>query len=231
MRNAGRLRLSLEVLVACLAFAGVLAATGVAKPVTQSAASMAASVKKALKLGKSADQKAGRALTIARRAEKTVAAAAGKVGPPGPAGPQGERGVQGAAGSNGANGSDGANGATGTTGPAGATGATGPRGTTDLWAVIEDGNSETTVVRGTATEAGQLANGLFYVSFPRDVTNCAYVATVGSVSDGTATVPRYATVEQRTGIPTDIRLRSIRPDGNLEDPGSGYGFHVAVLCP
>ena len=41
----------------------------------------------------------------------------------------------------------------------------------------------------------------------------------------------YATVEQRTGQPTDLRVRSFNDAGVLTDPGAGSGFHVAVFCP
>ena len=133
MRGAGRLRWSILVLAACIAMAGVLAATGAAEPTAHSAATLAGSVKKALRLGKRANKKATSAVAIAHRAEK----AAARSGPAGPAGPQGERGLQGTAGANGANGANGAVGPTGATGPAGATGATGPQGSVDLWAVIE----------------------------------------------------------------------------------------------
>jgi hypothetical protein len=40
----------------------------------------------------------------------------------------------------------------------------------------------------------------------------------------------YATVEQRDGAPNDVRLKSYDQNGNLANPGTGSGFHVAVLC-
>jgi hypothetical protein len=218
------------VIVVCVA-GGVLSATGVAQPAVQSAATLAGNVKKAIKIGKRADRKATSALKIARRAEQ--AAVAGKQGPAGPAGPQGERGAQGVAGTNGSSGSNGAAGATGATGAAGATGATGPQGTAGLWAVIEATGSGATSINGTASGQGRLGNGLFWVSFaPTDISDCAYVATVGSISDQSPPPPPalYVTVEQRTGIPTDLRLRSINDVGTLTDPGTGFGFHVAVFC-
>ncbi len=69
--------------VACMVLAGTMAATGAAKPAVESAASAAASLKKALKLGKSADKRSKNALKIAKRADKRAAAADGKAGPPG----------------------------------------------------------------------------------------------------------------------------------------------------
>jgi hypothetical protein len=226
--RAASLKLLAVVLIACIGVGGVLAATGAARPAVQTAANLANSVKKALKLGKSANKKATNALATARRAEK--ASGAGRQGATGPAGPQGGGGAQGPAGSNGTNGSNGTAGATGPTGAAGATGATGPQGTTGLWEVFEATSSGTVHQRGTASGIGRLSNGLFYVSFfPKDITGCAYVASVGSIDDGTPPA-LYATVEQRTGQPTDLRLRAFDDLGGLSDPGSGNGFHVAVFC-
>ena len=222
MTKAGLFRLTAIGLIACIAMSGVLAATGAANPMAQTAASVAKSVKQALRIGKRADKKATTALKTARRAEK--AAIAGSRGPAGPAGAQGDRGPQGTAGSDGTNGSKGATGATG------ATGVTGPQGSVGLWEVFEATGTTASHVRGTASGQGRLGNGTFFVSFaPTDVSGCAYVATVGSISDGTPPA-LYATVEQRTGFPTDLRLRAFDATGNLTDPGSGNGFHVAVFC-
>ena len=224
MTKAGLLRLTAIALTACIAMGGVLAAIGAADPMAQTAASVAKNVKKALRIGKRADRKATNALKTARRAEK--AAVVGSRGPTGPAGSQGDRGPQGPAGANGTN---------GTNGTTGATGATGPQGTVGLWEVIQATGTNGTPVRGTASGAGRLGNGTFYVSFaPTDIGGCAYVANVGSVTDGTPPA-LYATVEQRTPIPpgspvTDLRLRAFDGAGNLTDPGSGNGFHVAVFC-
>jgi hypothetical protein len=196
---------------ACAVGGGTDAATGFAEPAVESAGSLAGSVRKALKMGRSADRKAGRALSTARRAEK--AAVTGRPGPAGPAGPQGERGAQGPAGS------------------AGPAGATGPQGQTPLWEVFEANTASTVHKRGTASGVGRLGNGLFWVSFaPKDITGCAYVASVGSVNDQPPPA-LYATVEQRPGQPTDLRVRSFNDTGGLTDPGTGNGFHVAVYCP
>jgi hypothetical protein len=219
VRRAGVLRLTGILLVLCVA-GGVLSATGAAEPVAKSAASVASNVKKALRIGKRADKRASNALKVARRAEK--AAVAGRHGPTGPAGPQGERGAQGAAGSNGSNGSIGAT---------GATGETGPQGTTGLWAVIEATAGNATPIRGAAAGAGRENQGVFYASFSQPVTNCAYLASVGSVNNGLAPA-LYATVERRgPAFPNDVRLKSYDQAGSPTDPGPGSGFHVAVLCP
>jgi hypothetical protein len=101
-----------------------------------------------------------------------------------------------------------------------------------LWAVIEATGTGASVVRqnGHASNPTRLGNGLFTVTFDRDITNCAYTATIGSTADDAAPA-YYATVEQRTGFNTDIRLRSWDATGSLADPGAGgAGFHVAVFC-
>jgi hypothetical protein len=99
-----------------------------------------------------------------------------------------------------------------------------------LWAVVEATNSGATVVRGHgAIGAGWIANGLYFVAFDRDVTQCAYLATVGSTTNGAS--PMYsAGVEQRPSNPTDIRVRTFDA-GGLQSPGTGNGFHVGVFCP
>jgi Collagen triple helix repeat (20 copies) len=235
--RAASLKLLAVVVIGCIGVGGLHAATGAARPAVQTAANLANSVKKALKLGKSADRKSSNALATARRAEKAVVA--GRQGPAGPAGPQapagsnGSNGSNGSDGSNGSNGSNGSAGATGPTGAAGATGSTGATGapaTTGLWEVFEAPTGAPVHKRGTATGGGHLGNGIFYVSFaPKDITGCAYIASVGSISDGTPPA-LYATVEQRTGTPTDLRVRAFNDVGGLTDPGSGNGFHVAVFC-
>jgi hypothetical protein len=222
LRRTASLKLFAVVLIACIGVGGLLAGTGAASPAVKTAAKLASSVKKALKLGKSAHRKATNALATARRAEK--AAVAGKQGPAGAVGSQGERGAGGSSGSSGSNGTAGAAGATG------ATGATGAQGSTGLWEVFEAPAGAPVLQRGTASGGGHLGDGVFYVSFfPKDITGCAYIASVGSISGGTPPA-LYATVEQRTGTPTDLRVRAFNNLGTLTDPGSGNGFHVAVFC-
>jgi hypothetical protein len=214
VRSRRRIRW-LAAVAACIAVAGTMAATGAAKPAVESAASAAASLKKALKLSKAADKRSKNALKVAKRADKRALAADGKAGP---AGPQGAQGAVGSPGSSGA---------------AGPTGPTGPQGTTGLWAVIEATNTGASLVRGTATGQGRLGNGAFYVSFaPKDVTGCAYMATVGSTSNQEAP-PLYATAEQRPAASTDVIVRAWDASGSRTDPsgpGTGSGFHVAVIC-
>jgi hypothetical protein len=98
-----------------------------------------------------------------------------------------------------------------------------------LWAVVEATGTGVVLTRGDATGGGRLGNGAFFVSFDRDVTDCAYVATVGSTTSG-APPKLYATVEQRPPNPEDIIVRSYTDAGNFSDPGTGNGFHVAVFC-
>jgi hypothetical protein len=95
--------------------------------------------------------------------------------------------------------------------------------------VVEATSSGATVSRGTATNATRLGNGVYTVTFGQSVTACAYVASVGSTSDGTAP-PYYATVEQQTSVANTIIVRTFDDGGTLQPPGTGFGFHVAVIC-
>jgi hypothetical protein len=219
MNRHGRIRWIAALLVCVVA--GTMAATGTAKPAVESAANAATNLKKALKLGKSANKRSKNALKIARRAHKR--AVAGNPGPAGPAGPKGDPGAQGGAGGAGTN---------GTNGTIGATGPTGPQGTTGLWAVIEATGTAANPVpnRGTQTGQGRLGPGAFFVSFaPTDVRDCAYIVSVGSITDQDPP-DLHATVQQRPGVATDVLLRSFNNAGTPTDPNSGNGFHVAVIC-
>jgi hypothetical protein len=89
---------------------GVADSSG-AVPVADSARSLGAEVKRALRLGKSADRTARKALTEAKKARRQ--AAPGAQGPQGPQGPQGAQGAQGSAGADGAQGRAGAPGKAG----------------------------------------------------------------------------------------------------------------------
>jgi hypothetical protein len=84
-------RLTYANVMATLAVFIALGATGAAAPVTDSASRLNKRVSKALKLSRSADKKADKALSLA----SGVKAQGGKAGPVGPPGPQGSRGPEG----------------------------------------------------------------------------------------------------------------------------------------
>jgi hypothetical protein len=110
---------------------------------------------------------------------------------------------------------------------------------TNLWAVAGFGTA--TVANPTgwqlfrshgATGTARLGSGEFAVTFNRDITDCAYVASGGDTADGNAP-PQFASVQQRnaTSNPTDIVVRTYT-SGSItpSDPGLADGFHVAVFC-
>lgn len=128
----------------------------------------------------------------------------------------------------------------GAVGPTGPTGPTGPAGAdaTALWAVVK---ADGTLLRGShvvstaklellalaaAIGPAAIGDGSYEVIFDRDVTGCAYVATVGTGELGP---------DQRGGISVAPRFQ--KPDGvfvatfdeTLAD--TDLGFHLAVFCP
>src|SRR5215831_12123690 len=87
---------------------------------------------------------------------------------------------------------------TGQTGATGATGATGPTGApaTALWAVVE--STGTTIRSSGSTGATHIATGEYEVDFNRDVSACAYEATLGSITAAVGQVgvgPRVGNVD------------------------------------
>jgi hypothetical protein len=99
------------------------------------------------------------------------------------------------------------------------------------WAVVSANAGGASVVRGNATGAGRISPGNFFVSFPADIRECAYVATNGDTGAG-AGPPGEISVEQRAADnPTDIEVRTYNSSGAQTDPGAGDGFHIAVFCP
>jgi len=69
--------------------------------------------------------------------------------------------------------------------------------------------------------------GHYQVIFPRNVRNCAYVATIGNA--GSANVvnhPGFAGVVGRTGNTHGVFVETFNPSGN----DSSAGFHLIVQC-
>jgi hypothetical protein len=90
-------RPSAAMIVAVVAMFIALGSTGIASPTVQTAASLGKNVKKALKLGKSANKRSRRALTTARNANTTATQALAKAGQKGPKGDKGDTGARGEA--------------------------------------------------------------------------------------------------------------------------------------
>lgn len=146
---------------------------------------------------------------IRDRSLKAVDFAAGQI----PAGPAGAKGATGD------------KGGTGTVGPAGPTGLTGPAGApaTALWAVV---NASGTLARGSTGVTSVYSGASFYtVTFPRDVTQCAYEATIGGVSTsygGKGEISTYSA----NAAPSSVTVVTHDSTGAFSD----RPFHLAVFC-
>jgi hypothetical protein len=147
-------------------------------------------------------------LTIAKRADRNAKRAIKSLQArpaAGPAGPPGAAGLPGA------------NGAKGDKGDAGTP-------ATNLWAVI---NPDGTVARGSGTAAGTLREdtGTYDVFFDRDVSGCAYIASLGGADGGT---PPDGTVGATNLIGESKALYvKVRNSGGTN---ANLPFHLAVLC-
>jgi hypothetical protein len=109
-------------------------------------------------------------------------------------------------------------------GPRGRTGPAGPAGAvTRLWAVV---NGSGSIARGAGTtSAGRLGAGVYEVVFGQNVTNCAFVASVGDSAETTGT-NGAATVTRRAGNVNAVRIETRTLGNALAD----RGFHVIVVC-
>ena len=124
---------------------------------------------------------------------------------------------------------EGANGEPGPPGPKGDDGAPGTSGT-NLWATVErDG----TLLRhsgalGSATVSGSNDGGVFNVTFNRDVTACAYLATIEPPAGGDPLRSQIGQIAARqlTGTPNAVQVTT----GNLLGVPAAERFHLAVLC-
>jgi hypothetical protein len=99
------------------------------------------------------------------------------------------------------------------------------------WAVVSANAGGATVVRGNATGAGRISPGNFFVSFPADIRNCAYVATNGDTEAGAGPAGEISVEQRAADNPTDIEVRTYNSAGAQTDPAAGDGFHIAVFCP
>jgi hypothetical protein len=95
----------------------------------------------------------------------------GAAGAPGPPGPKGDPGADGAPGPPGPKGDTGADGAAGPPGPKGDPGPPGPAGSGALWANVR--NDGVLLGSSAGITATRLRTGVYDVTFPRDVSQCA----------------------------------------------------------
>jgi hypothetical protein len=123
----------------------------------------------------------------------------GDRGDPGPAGPQGPRGDTGAPGSDGAN-------------------------ATSLFAVVAANGtvSASSGVVGTVTHTA--STGLYAVTFNRDVSQCAFLATVGARNGAVAGDPEISANNQ-TGSPEQVVVATY-----IGPTATDRSFNLAVLC-
>jgi len=159
----------------------------------------------------------------------------GQRGARGPTGPQGPQGPQGPKGSTGPTGPQGPTGNTGPTGPQGATGSRGPAGpqgvagnpATRLFAFVSDiGQLD---YGSGATQATQVAAGIYSVTFNRSLVGCVAIGTIGLASGS----PGFNDPD------TELHVSLGQPDANSVTvmirhlPGLAFAsnsFHLAVFC-
>ena len=119
----------------------------------------------------------------------------------------------------------GATGAAGAAGPQGPKGDTGPAGVsaTALWAVA---NGSGTIVRSSGTTGSKhLTTGEYEVDFNRDVTGCAYTATIGDPAHGTP-VTGFIGVAAREGEASGVYVETHNSAATL----TNIAFQLAVFC-
>jgi hypothetical protein len=116
----------------------------------------------------------------------------------------------------------------GNAGPQGPAGATGAQAT-NLWGVVNFGSPGTvTLTRGSGVTAvaavGALA-GEAKVTFNRDITNCAWLATIGDGSTPDITDDGTITIDRETS--TQLLVQTWDNDGTGQED---HDFHIAVFC-
>lgn len=109
----------------------------------------------------------------------------------------------------------------GQTGPIGPQGPAGPTGPTYFVAVGAEGK----FVRGNADSGGhtEAGSGRYTIRFKRDVTTCAYTATLGTTD---TTAPPIGLVGVSNGPDGSVVVQTTDPAGNPKD----IPFHLIVAC-
>jgi hypothetical protein len=98
-----------------------------------------------------------------------------------------------------------------------------------LWAVVSDptGVGNATLVRSSQPAPTITDTVGVIVTFNRNISGCAWLATRGLPGPGGAEVPGYAEVNGVDNIPNAVEVR-VRDDEGTIDDGN---FHLAVICP
>ncbi|HEY1324906.1 MAG TPA: hypothetical protein VGF32_31915 [Streptosporangiaceae bacterium] len=101
---------------------------------------------------------------------------------------------------------------------------------THLWAVVNAaGKLQRAGCKGITSKilGSPPIPGHYQVIFPRNVRNCAYVATIGNAgSASTVNHPGFAGVVGRTGNVRGVFVQTFLPNGTT----SSAGFHLIVEC-
>jgi hypothetical protein len=117
----------------------------------------------------------------------------------------------------------------GEAGPAGTPGATGPAGlngtnATSLFAVVAANGTLSASSGVVGNVAHTASTGIYVVSFNRDVSQCAFLATIGSRNGGLPGDPQIAASNQ-TGSPEQVVVETF-----IGSAATDRSFNVAVLC-
>jgi hypothetical protein len=92
--------------------------------------------------------------------------------------------------------------------------------------------SDGTLVRGSSSVSGALQNpvpgtiGQYFVIFKKDVSGCAYVATIGDTDSANA-VPGEIWVATLNSTPPSVFVQTTDSTGAASD----RPFHLSVICP
>jgi hypothetical protein len=147
---------------------------------------------------------------------KVLRALKGKTGPTGPAGANGANGTNGAPGTPGKEGSPGKEGKEGKAGAPGAP-------ATKLWAVV---SAAGTLEKGSgALSVENVGGGVYRVTFNRNITNCAFLGTVGHPNFENT---QHGDIDVQGAIGTEDTLYI----DTFDNAGTAAerGFNVAVFC-
>ena len=120
----------------------------------------------------------------------------------------------------------GAKGDRGDAGPRGETGATGLTGAnaTSLFAVVAANGTVSASSGVVGAVAHTSSTGIYVVTFNRDVSQCAFLATIGVRNGGLPGDPEIAANNQ-TGSPEQVVVETF-----LGATATDRSFNVAVLC-
>jgi hypothetical protein len=136
-------------------------------------------------------------------------------------GNRGPRGLTGAAGTPGAKGATGAQGIQGIQGNPGAA-------ATNLWAVVNGTGTTATLARGSGvTNTEWIGTGEYRITFNRSMSNCTYLATLGSVTTGFFTAQGETSTGQSGTDPNAVLIFTRDSAGTAVND---LDFHLAVFC-